>query len=69
MGAGAVGAAVCFGPMLVAALASRTAGLAVLAVMVAVCAWAIVTVINAVSGENIHAARATRRRGLLRRRT
>ncbi|MEU6344468.1 DUF6251 family protein [Streptomyces sp. NPDC046977] len=67
MGAGAVAAAVYFGPLLVAAMASIAASLAVLAVMVAVCAWAIVSVVGAV-GSN-RTARAARRRGLLRRRT
>lgn len=50
MGGGAVAAAVFLGPMLVAAITAITAQLAVLALLVAVCAWAIVTVVKAVSG-------------------
>lgn len=63
MGGGAVAAAVYFGPLLIAAMASMTAALMTLAVMLAVCAWAIVSVVNAVGGSKGQAAAKTVRRG------
>lgn len=50
MGAGTVAAGVYFGPLLVAALSSIAITLAVTAVAVAVCCWAIVTIVKAVGG-------------------
>jgi hypothetical protein len=50
VGAGTVAAGVYFGPLLVAALSSIAVTLAVTALAVAVCAWAVVTVVRAVSG-------------------
>lgn len=50
MGAGTVAAGVYFGPLLVAALSTVAITLAVTALAVAVCAWAVVTVVKAVSG-------------------
>lgn len=50
MGAGAVAAGVYYGPLLVAALSSIAVTLAVTALAVAVCAWAVVTVVRSVSG-------------------
>lgn len=50
MGGGAVAAGVYFGPLLVASLTSMAISLAVLGLVIAVIAWAIVTIVNAVSG-------------------
>jgi hypothetical protein len=50
MGAGAVAAGVYFGPLLVAALSTVAITLAVTALAVAVCCWAVVIVVRAVSG-------------------
>jgi membrane protein implicated in regulation of membrane protease activity len=63
MGAGAVAAGVYFGPLLVAALASMAITLAVLALVVAVSAWAVVAVVRSVGGtDGKAAAKAVRRR-------
>lgn len=70
MGGGAVAAGVYFGPLLVAAMASMAMSLAVLALCVAVSAWAIVTVVRAVGGSDGQQAAKTltkTRRGLRRR--
>jgi hypothetical protein len=63
MGGGAVAAGVYFGPLLVAAMASMTATLAVIALYVAVVAWGIVTVVRAVGGSEGKAAADTIRKG------
>ncbi|MFF2601622.1 DUF6251 family protein [Streptomyces californicus] len=49
MGAGAVAAGVYFGPLLVGALTAIAANLAILALVAAVCAWGVVTVVKSVS--------------------
>lgn len=50
VGAGAVAAGVYFGPLLVAALSTVAVTLAVTALAVAVCAWAVVIIVKAVGG-------------------
>ncbi|MEW2194121.1 DUF6251 family protein [Streptomyces microflavus] len=59
MGAGAVAAGVYFGPLLVGALTAIAANLALLALVAAVCAWGVVTVVKSVGGTN---GKATRKR-------
>ncbi|KOU06342.1 hypothetical protein ADK88_15855 [Streptomyces sp. NRRL F-2295] len=49
MGAGAVAAGVYFGPLLVGVLTAIAANLALLALVAAVCAWGVVTVVQSVS--------------------
>lgn len=51
MGAGTVAAGVYFGPLLVGVLTAIAANLAVLALLVAVVAWGVVTVVKAVGGK------------------
>lgn len=69
VGAGAVAAGVCFGPLLVAALASMAASLAFLAFLALVLGWGVHTVVKSVGGaEGTQAAKnvrtaARRRRG------
>ena len=63
MGAGTVAAGVYFGPMLVAALAAIAANLALLAFLAAVTAWAVVTVVRSVGGNDGKAAAKRIRRG------
>lgn len=50
MGAGAVAAGVYFGPLLVGVLTAMAANLALLALIAAVCAWGVVTVVKSVGG-------------------
>ncbi|MGW4028493.1 DUF6251 family protein [Streptomyces sp. NPDC004838] len=64
MGAGAVAAGVYFGPLLVGVLTAMAANLALLALIAAVCAWGVVTVVKSVGGadgknaaKNIRSAR------------
>jgi len=49
VGAGAVAAGVYFGPLLVGVLTAIAANLAILALVAAVCAWGVVTVVKSVS--------------------
>lgn len=58
MGAGAVAAGVYFGPLLVGVLTAIAANLALLALVAAVCAWGVVTVVKSVGGTG----KATRKR-------
>lgn len=62
IGAGAVGASVYFGPMLVAAITSMAVSLAVVALVVVVTGWAVVTVVRSVGGTDGKAAAKTLRR-------
>lgn len=69
-GGGAVAAAVMFGPLLTAALASIAITLAVTAVVVATGAWAVVTVVRSLgsadaerAAKTLTTARKTRRKG------
>ncbi|MFH9215931.1 DUF6251 family protein [Streptomyces globisporus] len=50
MGAGAVAAGVYFGPLLVGVLTAIAANLALLALVAAVCAWGVVTVVKSIGG-------------------
>ncbi|MEU3263259.1 DUF6251 family protein [Streptomyces bacillaris] len=59
MGAGMVAAGVYFGPLLVGALTAIAANLALLALLAAVCAWGVVTVVKSVGGTT---GKATRKR-------
>ncbi|WP_444970713.1 DUF6251 family protein [Streptomyces sp. SAI-25] len=59
MGAGAVAAGVYFGPLLVGVLTAIAANLALLALLAAVCAWGVVTVVKSVGGTT---GKATRKR-------
>ncbi|MBT2368023.1 hypothetical protein J7E88_22585 [Streptomyces sp. ISL-10] len=68
VGAGTVAAGVYFGPLLVGVLTAMAANLALLALIAAVCAWGVVTVVKSVGGEdgknaakNIRRARGRRR--------
>ncbi|MFF2641055.1 DUF6251 family protein [Streptomyces niveus] len=62
IGAGAVGASVYFGPMLIAAITSMAVSLAVVALVVVVTGWAVVTVVRSVGGADGKAAAKTLRR-------
>lgn len=62
IGAGAVGASVYFGPMLVAAITSMAVSLAVLALVVVVTAWGVVTVVRSVGGADGKTAAKTLRK-------
>ncbi|WP_405796689.1 DUF6251 family protein [Streptomyces longwoodensis] len=62
VGAGAVAAGVYFGPLLVGVLTAMAANLALLALIAAVCAWGVVTVVRSVGGEDGKRAAATVRR-------
>ncbi|MFJ9415073.1 DUF6251 family protein [Streptomyces sp. NPDC101227] len=63
-GGGAVAAGVYFGPLLVAALSSMAISLAVVALVVVVSAWGVVTVVRSIGGpEGQAAAKALRRKG------
>ncbi|MFE0809926.1 DUF6251 family protein [Streptomyces sp. NPDC058848] len=68
VGAGAVAAGVYFGPLLVGVLTAMAANLALLALLAAVCAWGVVTVVRSVGGEDGKRAAAAVRRGRGRRR-
>ncbi|MFJ2645954.1 DUF6251 family protein [Streptomyces sp. NPDC087420] len=56
VGAGAVAAGVYFGPLLVGVLTAMAANLALLALIAAVCAWGVVTVVKSVGGTDGKAA-------------
>ncbi|MFE9298929.1 DUF6251 family protein [Streptomyces niveus] len=62
IGAGAVGASVYFGPMLIAAITSMAVSLAVVALVVVVIGWAVVNVVRSVGGTDGKAAAKTLRR-------
>ncbi|MEV8419978.1 DUF6251 family protein [Streptomyces niveus] len=62
IGAGAVGASVYFGPMLIAAITSMAVSLAVVALVVVVTGWAVVNVVRSVGGTDGKAAAKTLRR-------
>jgi hypothetical protein len=59
MGAGAVAAGVYFGPLLVGVLTAMAANLALLALIAAVCAWGVVTVVKSIGGPDGKAAAKT----------
>ncbi|MEV8392836.1 MULTISPECIES: DUF6251 family protein [unclassified Streptomyces] len=59
IGAGAVGASVYFGPMLIAAITSMAVSLAVVALVVVATAWGLVTVVRSVGGTDGRAAAKT----------
>ncbi|WP_406224660.1 DUF6251 family protein [Streptomyces anulatus] len=63
VGAGAVAAGVYFGPLLVGVLTAIAANLAFLALIAAVCAWGVVTVVKSVGGADGKAAASSLRRG------
>ncbi|MDX5525588.1 DUF6251 family protein [Streptomyces sp. DE06-01C] len=63
MGAGAVAAGVYFGPLLVGVLTAIAANLALLALVAAVCAWGVVTVVKSVGGSDGKAAASSLRKG------
>ncbi|MFD7447114.1 DUF6251 family protein [Streptomyces sp. NPDC059909] len=50
VGAGAVATGIYFGPLLVGVLTAIAANLAILALIAAVCAWGVVTVVKSVGG-------------------
>ncbi|WP_327235972.1 DUF6251 family protein [Streptomyces sp. NBC_01317] len=56
VGAGTVAAGVYFGPLLVGVLTAMAANLALLALIAAVCAWGVVTVVKSVGGPDGKAA-------------
>ncbi|WP_306340207.1 DUF6251 family protein [Streptomyces sp. AS13] len=60
VGAGAVAAGVYFGPLLVGALTAIAANLALLALVAAVCAWGVVTVVKSIGGKDASAGRRRR---------
>ena len=60
IGAGAVGASVYFGPLLIAAITSMAVSLAVVALVVVATAWGVVTVVRSVGGTDGKAARRGR---------
>lgn len=62
MGAGAVAAAVHFGPLLVAAMSAMAITLAVTALAVAVTVWGVVAVVRTVGGPDGQAAAKTLRK-------
>ncbi|MFE5662817.1 DUF6251 family protein [Streptomyces niveus] len=62
IGAGAVGASVYFGPMLIAAITSMAVSLAVVALVVVVTGWAVVNVVRSVGGTDGKAAAKTLRK-------
>jgi hypothetical protein len=63
VGAGAVAAGVYFGPLLVGVLTAMAANLAILALLAAVMAWGVVTVVRVVGGSDGKAAAKRLRRG------
>lgn len=64
VGSGAVAGAVYFGPLLVAAISSMAISLAVVALVVVVSAWGVVTVVRSIGGpEGKAAAKTLRRKG------
>ncbi|MGA5220987.1 DUF6251 family protein [Streptomyces cinereoruber] len=68
VGAGAVAAGVYFGPLLVGALTAIAANLALLALLAAVCAWGVVSVVKSVGGPDGKAAAKTLAKSRKRRR-
>ncbi|WAE65262.1 DUF6251 family protein [Streptomyces cavourensis] len=60
IGAGTVAAGVYFGPLLVGALTAIAANLAILALVAAVCAWGVVTVVKSVGGKTTPTGRKHR---------
>ncbi|MEV6473639.1 DUF6251 family protein [Streptomyces sp. NPDC051657] len=60
MGAGMVAAGVYFGPLLVGVLTAIAANLALLALVAAVCAWGVVTVVKSVGGKTASTGRKRR---------
>lgn len=68
IGAGTVAAGVYFGPLLVGVLTAMAANLALLALIAAVCAWGVVTVVRSVGGPDGKAAAKNIRRARARRR-
>ncbi|MFI7234289.1 DUF6251 family protein [Streptomyces cyaneofuscatus] len=60
MGAGMVAAGVYFGPLLVGVLTAIAANLALLALVAAVCAWGVVTVVKTVGGKDTPTGRKRR---------
>ncbi|MFE1729951.1 DUF6251 family protein [Streptomyces bacillaris] len=60
IGAGTVAAGVYFGPLLVGALTAIAANLAILALVAAVCAWGVVTVVKSVGGKSTPTGRKHR---------
>ncbi|MFD3797318.1 DUF6251 family protein [Streptomyces californicus] len=60
VGAGAVAAGVYFGPLLVGALTAIAANLAILALVAAVCAWGVVTVVKSIGGKDASTGRRRR---------
>ena len=67
VGAGAVAAGVYFGPLLVGVLTAMAANLALLALLAAVCAWGVVTVVRSIGGTDGKAAAKTLTRARRRR--
>ena len=59
MGAGTVAAGVYFGPLLVAAMTSMAIDLAIVALVVTVTAWGVVTVVRSIGGPDGKAAAKT----------
>ncbi|MFI8914463.1 DUF6251 family protein [Streptomyces sp. NPDC053513] len=68
IGAGTVAAGVYFGPLLVGALTTMAANLALLAFLAAVLAWGVVTVVRSVGGPDGRAAAKTLAKTRKRRR-
>ncbi|MFC9267703.1 DUF6251 family protein [Streptomyces zhihengii] len=68
VGAGTVAAGVYFGPLLVGVLTAMAANLALLALLAAVCAWGVVTVVRSVGGADGKAAAKNVRKARGRRR-
>ncbi|MER6692676.1 DUF6251 family protein [Streptomyces minutiscleroticus] len=67
VGAGMVAAGVYFGPLLVGVLTAMAANLALLALIAAVCAWGVVTVVRSVGSADGKRAADNVRRGRRRR--
>ncbi|MFJ1597881.1 DUF6251 family protein [Streptomyces sp. NPDC088261] len=67
VGAGTVAAGVYFGPLLVGVLTAMAANLALLALIAAVCAWGVVTVVKSIGGPDGKAAAKNVRRARGRR--
>lgn len=67
MGAGAVGAGVYFGPLLVGALTAIAANLALLAFLAVALTWGVVTVVKSVGGPDGKAAAGVVRKARRRR--
>ncbi|MFI6767274.1 DUF6251 family protein [Streptomyces sp. NPDC050355] len=63
VGGGAVAAGVYFGPLLVAAISSMAISLAVVALVVVVIAWAVVTTVRSIGGPEGQAAAKALRKG------